>query len=287
MKFKKGDRVRVSNNGAMYTTYDEWFGYSGADNLCSRYKKRTILPAGTLGIVEHTGKHNLTGGPNLCAISVGDDIYLIGECGLEMVEPNINVYIYGDPERGGEVIKMLEDCGGVNKHGLFGDTDDLCPKMYYISPLGNAINYCKNPETNAALKEKRTELKLPEKPKFKDGDIVTYMGVLGKIGCDDCSRYGVKDKWEKKDWFNIKGLMLASSEEAKLYHKVVDLNIKNIDEPKQYDRVLVRDSENEEWKINILIELNKQYDLAYRCLDDSWAYAIPYEGNEHLLNKIK
>ena len=75
--------MRVGNNGAMYKTYDEWFRYSGADNLCSRYKKRTILPAGTLGIVEHAGEHSCAGSPNLYGRCVGHDTYRIGERGRD------------------------------------------------------------------------------------------------------------------------------------------------------------------------------------------------------------
>ena len=53
---------------------------------------------------------------------------------------------------------------------------------------------------------------------------------------------------------------------------------------KPFDRVLVRDSCDEEWGIDIF----EKYDCEnapYRniCLSSRWQQCIPYEGNEHLL----
>ena len=232
------------------------------------------------------------------AISVGNDIYLIGERGLELVDHNINVYIYGDSERGDEVIKVLEDCGGVNKHGLLGDTDDLYPKMYYISPLDKTINYCKNPETNAAIKEYRTELKLPENPKFKDGDIVICRAIntIAKIGSVDYIIL-VNDQWIKREFKKpLDGMAdeddFATVQEAEIYHKVVDLNIKNLEEPDYMKLTLVRNSEDGEWCPNVYFSFDYEENKhSMQCCDwkgcDMFVYAIPYEGNEHLLNKVK
>lgn len=54
-------------------------------------------------------------------------------------------------------------------------------------------------------------------------------------------------------------------------------------ELKPYDKVLVRDLNDEEWKIDFF---NRNRDLdnyPYVCLSNVWKQCIPYEGNESLL----
>jgi hypothetical protein len=54
---------------------------------------------------------------------------------------------------------------------------------------------------------------------------------------------------------------------------------------KPFDRVLVRDEWDREWRIDFFERMNKDKDevYRYRCLNAHWRYCIPYEGNEHLL----
>lgn len=55
-------------------------------------------------------------------------------------------------------------------------------------------------------------------------------------------------------------------------------------ELKPFDRVLVRDSVDDVWVIDLFEMHDKQaFEHDYHCLRTSWAYCIPYEGNEHLL----
>lgn len=52
---------------------------------------------------------------------------------------------------------------------------------------------------------------------------------------------------------------------------------------KPFDKVLVRNSDNDVWHIDIFEKWNELY---YVCLMSTWEQCIPYEGNEHLMNNI-
>jgi len=56
-------------------------------------------------------------------------------------------------------------------------------------------------------------------------------------------------------------------------------------ELKPFDRVLVRDDDDDEWHIDFFEGMNKDKDepYTYQCLNSFWRHCIPYEGNEHLL----
>ena len=49
-----------------------------------------------------------------------------------------------------------------------------------------------------------------------------------------------------------------------------------------FQKVLVRDNENQEWKAN-LFSHECTHVKAYVCSGFTWNFCIPYEGNEHLL----
>lgn len=49
---------------------------------------------------------------------------------------------------------------------------------------------------------------------------------------------------------------------------------------KPFDKVLVRDSDNEKWELNLFSHIDVD---DYYCLRSYWKQCIPYEGNEHLL----
>ena len=52
------------------------------------------------------------------------------------------------------------------------------------------------------------------------------------------------------------------------------------EELKPFQRVLVRDLDRSEWRINFFEEKADNY---FYCLMGRWKHCIPYEGNEHLL----
>lgn len=76
------------------------------------------------------------------------------------------VYIRGDEKRSREVIKTLEDLGGINYNNLNGVYEDA---YYYISPLGK-IEFADSFESIllSFIKEFYKEIKLPLKKTFND-----------------------------------------------------------------------------------------------------------------------
>lgn len=94
------------------------------------------------------------------------------------MEEKQRVYIKGNPKRGDEVIKLLENLGGYNLYYYYGEDDAAC---YYINPNGEIC--CANTKENAAypfLMEFYKEIKLPRwKPEF--GDYYYFINLRGEI----------------------------------------------------------------------------------------------------------
>lgn len=65
--------------------------------------------------------------------------------------------------------------------------------------------------------------------------------------------------------------------------QIVDLK-PNV-ELKPFDKVLVRDSESDNWRANLFGYIDK--DEYYHCVYANWVYCIPYAGNESLLGTTK
>lgn len=83
------------------------------------------------------------------------------------MKENQRVYIRGNSERGGEVIKTLKDLGGSNLNFYFGDDNT---GYYYINPNG-VIIHASTEESTAYpfLREFYKEIKLSRwKPKYKE-----------------------------------------------------------------------------------------------------------------------
>lgn len=72
-----------------------------------------------------------------------------------------NVYIHGDKNNCKEIIKELENRGGINKYDYGGNTDSL----YYIDPVTNYIAIAPKMEESLQniLKTYYTEITLPKK----------------------------------------------------------------------------------------------------------------------------
>ena len=51
---------------------------------------------------------------------------------------------------------------------------------------------------------------------------------------------------------------------------------------KPFDKVLVRDEEDDEWVCDIFSHIDEMRELYY-CVGTIWKQCIPYEGNEYLL----
>jgi hypothetical protein len=50
-----------------------------------------------------------------------------------------------------------------------------------------------------------------------------------------------------------------------------------------FDRVLVRDFDDEEWSLDLFKEIDKDKPYRYQCLVSFYHQCIPFVGNEHLL----
>ena len=81
------------------------------------------------------------------------------------------VYIRGVENRGEEVLKTLKKLGGLNRHSLGGGNKKT---YYYITPKGDIDYFYENefsPE-HQLVKEFYKEIELPERKKWKDGDLL-------------------------------------------------------------------------------------------------------------------
>lgn len=153
-------------------------------------------------------------------------------------------------------------------------------------------------------------------PEFKDGDIAFadygarqdvfivsdkinlsrgYTSFISLALKTETLSMGVKSYFFKKDICILryateeekKQLFSALAKEGKVWipekKQIVDLKPKV--ELKPFDKVLVRDSKSDKWRVNLYGY--KSSDGPYYCVYASWNYCIPYEGNEHLLGTTK
>ena len=164
-KFKIGDRVKVKSF--------KWYN----DNKDEYNNVSTTHSCFNSGMCCYCGKETIIDAVNEF------DLYILRDCDSyifddEMLEDSvisdINVYIYGHPERGAEVIKMLEDKGGVNTGNNSGVFEDY---IYLINPDDNSIT-CFNVSSLSILKLGRTELKLPEIKEVKEPEFKPFERVL-------------------------------------------------------------------------------------------------------------
>ena len=214
-----------------------------------------------------------------------------------------NIYIFGGESTihtGIDAIKELERLGGLNTHGLSGN--ESAEALYFISPCRKTIEYVSSPEHIAAMQVGRTEIILPEKPRYKDGDIVIMsMGFIGKVGSTECVELYDCDNPIKEIFHTPLNsndpdiVSIADDSQALLYRMIVDWGVKNTDSPTVYDKVLIRNCDDEQWKKAMF---SAMYGAYYACLyytstiNESSETAFYVQGlqcvleaeNEHLLN---
>lgn len=151
-------------------------------------------------------------------------------------------------------------------------------------------------------------------PEFKDGDIVymgnawnEYIGIIkNRTSGNQIETYAHCHKDSKEEavlglWLNKNDsdeLRLATnSEKLQLFEalakegkawdaeKKLIVDLKPKVELKPFDKVLVRDSQSDKWRVNLFGYIDK--DEYYHCAFANWVYCIPYAGNEHLLGTTK
>lgn len=146
-----------------------------------------------------------------------------------------------------------------------------------------------------------------EKPEFKDGDILSiqedeehYHAILIFKGGTDVYvyfdyfhrvlTYGTKIDENEKSISHLatdeekQQLFSALKKENKAWDadKKMFVDLKPKAELKPFDKVLVRDNEDDIWEVSLFGY--KDDELYYRCDNGiTWIQCIPYDGNEHLL----
>jgi hypothetical protein len=107
------------------------------------------------------------------------------------------------------------------------------------------------------------------------------MGYRTSFFKKDLCRLRLATKEEKQQLFD------ALEKEGKAWdaEKKVILDLKPKVELKPFDKVLVRDSQSDKWRVNLFGYIDK--DEYYHCAFANWVYCIPYAGNEHLLGTTK
>lgn len=102
---------------------------------------------------------------------LNDRTYLIESCGIKVINPDSKkVYCRGVSNRGEEVIKALEELGGINTMGYTGYSKDL----YYLIGKNNAIiTLMVAPLTTWLLQQTFTEVSLPGEPR----ETITIGGI--------------------------------------------------------------------------------------------------------------
>ena len=172
---------------------------------------------------------------------------------------------------------------------------------------------------NSTLKEISADdiinIKINEGFKLKDGDIFysrdldgrRWISIFNRIEDDGYFDYadlclegknlycsGISLFGELDDTFDVS--LAAEEEKNKLFSTLKENGyvwngktkevekIKKEHEFNPFDKVLVRDFEEDNWDIEFFQEIGgEDIDYKYICLYNKWNFCIPYEGNEELL----
>jgi hypothetical protein len=94
--------------------------------------------------------------------------YIIRNLSEVFLEPRLTVYYRGCPGRGEEIIKALEDLGGVNDGGCTGEDSD---GLYFIDYQCRISGTIDEIDLGYLLKKNAKELFLPE---------IEYITLFGK-----------------------------------------------------------------------------------------------------------
>lgn len=193
-------------------------------------------------------------------------------------------------------------------------TDRSCYTSNFskINDSGNVEDYFKDLEEKLGGKLNLETLEIEKQPNFKDGDIVAlvvrkcthiaifqsrqekYIGFHAVLCQND--ELLLEEPFREDDG-DIE-LRLATEEEKKQLFSALEkegkawdaekkqiVDLKPKVELKPFDKVLVRDSQSDKWRVNLFGYIDK--DEYYHCAFANWVYCIPYAGNEHLLGTTK
>ena len=221
----------------------------------------------------------------------------------------------------------------VGKHYLesYGKDGDLLD--YEQEHFGTTANYTKESDETVQCyintieerlggKLNRETLEI-EKPKFKDGDIVSseirfidsedvivetyivhndylhgeklnyYAGYNGKVSMIDYNSFISPENTSVKNTFlryateeEKQQLFDALAKEGKAWDagKKEVVDLKPKVELKPFDKVLCRDDNDTPWKVGLFSHIDGKM---FQCVGSIYRQCIPYEGNEHLLGTRK
>ena len=200
----------------------------------------------------------------------------------------------------------------------FGEYEDELPTSDFSKAnKEDAQKYIHQIEKRLGYKLNLETLEIEKHPEFKDGDIVFMREVKSEFSANCIfilrgeyngegnalyhAFYNADDKFVYAEYgstrvhYNLRPA--TDSEKQQLFdalakkNKAWDAEKKQIvDLPKKcelkpFDKVLVRDSESDEWRANLFGYISE--DGYYCCVFASWVYCIPYAGNDHLLGTTK
>lgn len=243
-----------------------------------------------------------------------------GECMLFPSKEQRDWNKFRLPVKRGDIMMTI---GGECPFIATGEMDDIAPKYicginslgrfqpnlfnrgwtsdFYIPASEKAKKELFDKMKEAGYKWNADTLELEKiKPKFKEGDILinkntNTLFLFTGVMIDDMMQgyYLFDNNTFAFSCVSVSLLKLASEEDKnKLLSAIIkggyryDKKQHNLikQEFKQFDKVLVRNATNEKWSINLFSYYNEENKyFPYVCLDDSYIYCIPYEGNEYVL----
>ena len=112
------------------------------------------------------------------------------------------------------------------------------------------------------------------------GKSLKSFGTILFFGYDGCITHG---STKLGNWASGKNTEISAADFLALTPEDVQDAPKE-PEFKPFDRVLVRDSDEDEWHIDFFERYyDKDAPYGNMCVSSRWRHCIPYEGNEHLL----
>lgn len=200
-----------------------------------------------------------------------------------------------------------------NKESIHSDSCLLNTKDWHKASHSCTATYINTIEKELSGKLNMETLEIEKaQPEFKDGDIVTlvvrkcthiaifqsrqeaYIGFHAVLCQND---EFLLEKPFREDVGDIELRLATDSEKQQLFdvlakegkawdaEKKMIVNLKPKVELKPFDKVLIRDFEDQAWQVSLFSY--KDSDSYYCCNGCSWNHCIPYIGNESLLGTTK
>lgn len=207
---------------------------------------------------------------------------------------------------------------GKKAYSYFRECDNVITEEFTLETEDAAKTYISFIEKRLGGKLNRETLEIEKaQPEFKDGDIVTQCVLKGVNVCiiKNCidkidnkynyyARYNTQDKeinYDDCSYISPFAKFATDSEKQQLFDalakegkawdtekkQIVDLKPKV--ELKPFDKVLVRNTDTEEWFPGFFEKSDSTWNYPYHIMnrrsmtDFAFKQCIPYEGNEHLL----